>query len=69
MDTHALSEPAFATALEVLAANTVDVMIQKDVPIIGKSIVGIVNMPNDDISEKAKAREGDNPSFIRISPR
>ena len=27
MDTHALSEPAFATALEVLAANSVDVMI------------------------------------------
>ena len=26
-DTHALSEPAFATALEVLAANGVDVMI------------------------------------------
>jgi len=28
MDTHALSEPAFATAVEVLAANGVDVMIQ-----------------------------------------
>ena len=28
MDTHALSEPAFATALEVFAANGVDVMIQ-----------------------------------------
>ena len=27
MDTHALSEPAFASALEVLAANDVDVMI------------------------------------------
>ncbi|MBI3781828.1 MAG: alpha-D-glucose phosphate-specific phosphoglucomutase, partial [Deltaproteobacteria bacterium] len=27
MDTHALSEPALATALEVLAANSVDVMI------------------------------------------
>src|SRR5947208_53473 len=27
MDTHALSEPAFASALEVLAANEVDVMI------------------------------------------
>ena len=26
-DTHALSEPAFATALEVLAANGVDVMV------------------------------------------
>jgi len=29
MDTHALSEAAFATAIEVLAANGVDVMIQK----------------------------------------
>ena len=30
MDTHALSEPALASALEVLAANGVDVMIDKD---------------------------------------
>lgn len=30
MDTHALSEPAFATALEVLAANGVDTMIDPD---------------------------------------
>lgn len=30
MDTHALSEPAFATALEVLAANGVDTMIAHD---------------------------------------
>ncbi|MHC1743549.1 MAG: phosphoglucomutase (alpha-D-glucose-1,6-bisphosphate-dependent) [Syntrophobacteraceae bacterium] len=30
MDTHALSEPSFATALEVLAANGVEVMIQRD---------------------------------------
>ena len=29
MDTHALSEPAFASALEVLAANDVDVMIDQ----------------------------------------
>lgn len=29
-DTHALSEPAFATTLEVLAANGVDVMIDQD---------------------------------------
>ncbi|NLI34781.1 MAG: phosphoglucomutase, alpha-D-glucose phosphate-specific, partial [Deltaproteobacteria bacterium] len=28
MDTHALSEPSFVTALEVLAANGVEVMIQ-----------------------------------------
>ena len=30
MDTHALSEPAFASALEVLAANGVEVMIDAD---------------------------------------
>lgn len=30
IDTHALSEPAFVSALEVLAANEVDVMIDKD---------------------------------------
>lgn len=30
MDTHALSEPAFVTALEVLAANGVDVMIDEE---------------------------------------
>src|SRR6201996_8533241 len=29
-DTHALSEPAFATALEVLAGNKVEVFIDKD---------------------------------------
>ncbi len=29
MDTHALSEPAFASALEVLAANEVQVMIDR----------------------------------------
>src|SRR5574341_1447407 len=29
-DTHALSEPAFATTLEVLAGNGVDVMIDRD---------------------------------------
>ena len=28
MDTHALSEPAYATALEVFAANGVDIVIQ-----------------------------------------
>jgi phosphoglucomutase len=32
MDTHALSEPAFASALEVLAANNVDVMLAEGSP-------------------------------------
>lgn len=44
MDTHALSEPAHATALEVLAAHGIDVMIQKDLgytptPVISHAIL------------------------------
>jgi len=44
IDTHALSEPAFATALEVLAANGVDVMIDADhgytpTPVISHAIL------------------------------
>lgn len=45
MDTHALSEPAHATALEVLAANGVEVRIAKDLgytptPVISHAILG-----------------------------
>ena len=44
MDTHALSEPAFASALEVLAANGVEVMIDADggytpTPVISHAIL------------------------------
>jgi phosphoglucomutase len=44
MDTHALSEPAFVSALEVLAANGVDVMIDRDggytpTPVISHAIL------------------------------
>jgi len=44
MDTHALSEPSFATALEVLAANKLQVMLQKDfgytpTPVISHAIL------------------------------
>ncbi len=44
-DTHALSEPAFATALEVLAANGVDTMIDADLgytptPAVSYAILG-----------------------------
>jgi phosphoglucomutase len=44
MDTHALSEPAFETALEVFAANGVDVMIQEHLgytptPVISHAIL------------------------------
>ena len=45
MDTHALSEPALMTAVEVFAANGVDVMIQADggytpTPVISHAILG-----------------------------
>src|ERR1700719_1644654 len=44
MDTHALSEPAFASALEVLSANGVEVMIDRDrgytpTPVISHAIL------------------------------
>jgi phosphoglucomutase len=44
MDTHALSEPAFASALEVLAANSVEVMTDRDdgytpTPVISHAIL------------------------------
>ena len=44
MDTHGLSEPAFASALEVLAANGVEVMIDKQhgytpTPVISHAIL------------------------------
>jgi phosphoglucomutase len=45
IDTHALSEPAFASALEVLAANEVDVMIDNrdsftPTPVVSHAILG-----------------------------
>ena len=45
VDTHALSEPAFVSALEVLAANGVEVMIDRDgdytpTPVISHAILG-----------------------------
>jgi phosphoglucomutase len=44
IDTHALSEPAFASALEVLAANAVEVMVDRDggytpTPVISHAIL------------------------------
>src|SRR6202789_4092115 len=44
MDTHALSEPALASALEVLAANNVEVMLSQDdeytpTPVISHAIL------------------------------
>ena len=45
MDTHALSEPSFVTAIEVLAANGVEVMLQKGfgytpTPVISHAVLG-----------------------------
>src|ERR1700694_160685 len=45
MDTHALPEPAFVSALEVLAANGVEVMVDRDqgytpTPVISHAILG-----------------------------
>ncbi len=45
IDTHALSEPAFASALEVLAANSVEVMVAADggytpTPVISHAVLG-----------------------------
>ena len=50
-DTHALSEPAYATALEVLAANNVDVMIDRDngytpTPVLSHAILTHNRQPN-----------------------
>jgi phosphoglucomutase len=42
-DTHALSEPAFASALEVLAANGVDVMVDANLDAIVSEAQEIVN--------------------------
>lgn len=44
MDTHALSEPAFASALEVLVANSIEVMVDRDggytpTPVISHAIL------------------------------
>jgi phosphoglucomutase len=49
-DTHALSEPAYATALEVLAANEIDVMIDRDdgytpTPVLSHAILTHNNQP------------------------
>ena len=52
IDTHALSEPAFASALEVLAANGVDVMIDDrdgytPTPVVSHAILTLQPRPHD----------------------
>jgi phosphoglucomutase len=49
-DTHALSEPSFATAIEVLAANGVDILVQSDwgytpTPVISHAILAHNSIP------------------------
>ena len=55
MDTHALSEPALASTLEVLAANGVNVMIDRDngytpTPVISHAILTYNRDPEDGLS-------------------
>ena len=50
IDTHALSEPALATALEVLAANEIDAMIDEHdgytpTPVISHAILTLQQEP------------------------
>ena len=59
MDTHALSEPAFVSALEVLAANGVEVMIDRDdgytpTPVISHAILAL--QPRSDIRAGGRDR-------------
>lgn len=64
-DTHALSEPAHQTALEVLAANGVTVMIEKDdayvpTPVISHAIL-TYNRDHDDIADGIVVTPSHNP--------
>ncbi len=54
-DTHALSTPAFNTAIEVLAANTVDVYIQKDNGYTPTPVVSHAILTHNKSAKKADA--------------
>jgi phosphoglucomutase len=61
MDTHALSEPAFASALEVLAANSVEVMIDRDggytpTPVISHAILTYNRGRAQGLADRTEAR-------------
>jgi len=65
MDTHALSEPSFVTALEVLAGNGVDVVIQKGLgytptPVISHAIL-THNRKNTNVSDGIVITPSHNP--------
>ena len=66
IDTHALSEPAFATALEVLAANEVDVMIDNrdsftPTPVISHAILGYNRQRSDGLADGIVVTPSHNP--------
>src|SRR5712671_2704678 len=66
IDTHALSEPAFATALEVLAANEVDVMIDDrdsftPTPVVSHAILGYNRQRSDGMADGIVITPSHNP--------
>ena len=66
MDTHALSEPAFATALEVLAANGVEVMIDRDLgytptPAVSHAILGYNRRRSEGLADGIVITPSHNP--------
>lgn len=67
MDTHALSEPAFATALEVLAANGVDTMIDEHggytpTPVISHAILSYNQTRKTGLADGIVISPSHNPS-------
>jgi phosphoglucomutase len=65
-DTHALSEPAFVTALEVLAANGVEVMIDQDdgytpTPVISHAILTYNHRRTSDLADGIVITPSHNP--------
>ncbi|OQY53261.1 MAG: phosphoglucomutase, alpha-D-glucose phosphate-specific [Desulfobacteraceae bacterium 4572_88] len=66
MDTHALSEPSHATALEVLAANHVEVMVQKGfgytpTPVISHAILSCNQGKKSDLADGVVITPSHNP--------
>jgi phosphoglucomutase len=65
-DTHALSEPAYATALEVLAANEIDVMVDRDdgytpTPALSHAILTHNNQPKAERADGIVITPSHNP--------
>jgi len=70
-DTHALSEPSFATAIEVLAANGVDIVIQSDrgytpTPVISHTILAH-NRNKDSLADGIVITPSHNPPEDGVS--